>query len=62
MVSQDEIRNELKNFLKEKGIKNKKVAEKVMLSDQTISMFLHEKRELSHRKLVLIHLFVMENN
>ncbi|MCB2297062.1 helix-turn-helix domain-containing protein [Clostridium tagluense] len=60
-MSQDEVRIELKNFLLDKGVKNKKVAESVGLSDNTISMFLREKRELSHRKLELIHQYVMKN-
>lgn len=61
VVSQDEIRKELKEYLQNKGVKNKYIAQNVGVSDQTISMFLHCKRELSPKRLRSIHLYILDN-
>lgn len=60
-MSQDEVRIELKEFLQKRGVKNKYIAELSGVSEQTISMFLHSKRELSPKRLELIYLYISEN-
>ena len=53
-MTQESIRNDLKNYLKENGIKNKFIAEKIDLSPSMISYFINGKKRLSANKLNLI--------
>lgn len=59
---QEEVRKELKEFLKSKGVKNKYIANYAGLTDASISMFLHDKRDLSRQKLDLILEYIKINN
>lgn len=59
-INNDFVMNELKSYLKNKGIKNKHVAEKVGLSNTSISLFLQGKRELARSKLQKIYELMIE--
>lgn len=50
-MSQEVIREDLKKYLKENGIKNKFIAEKIDISTAMISYFLNGKKRLSSKYL-----------
>jgi len=50
-MSQEVIREDLKKYLKENGIKNKFIAQKIQLSTAMISYFLNGKKGLSSNYL-----------
>ncbi|AQS04012.1 helix-turn-helix domain-containing protein [Clostridium beijerinckii] len=53
-MKQDVIREDLKNYLKENGIKSKFIAQKIGLSEGMISYFINGKKRLSSANLILI--------
>jgi len=68
MLSNDRVRKDLINYLKEFGVKNKFIAKKVDLSDVTISLFLSSQRDIAQDKLEKIdrlingnHIFLSKN-
>jgi predicted transcriptional regulator len=50
-MTQESIRNDLKNYLKDNGIKNKFIAQKIGLSEGMISYFINGKKNLSSNRL-----------
>lgn len=57
-MSNETVREELVKFLSEKGVKQKKIADVVGCSPQTINMFLLNKRNISYKKLIVIHSYI----
>jgi len=53
-MKQDIVREDLKNYLKENGIKAKFIANKIGISAVMISYFINGKKRLSSNNLVLI--------
>ncbi|MBF7811949.1 helix-turn-helix domain-containing protein [Clostridium beijerinckii] len=53
-MKQDIIREDLKSYLKENGIKAKFIAEKIGISPAMISYFINHKKKLSSASLILI--------
>ncbi|MFL0194432.1 helix-turn-helix domain-containing protein [Clostridium sp. WILCCON 0269] len=53
-MTNENVKERLKNYLRERGVRNNFIAEKVGLSDTTICLFLKGKRLLSDKKLKLI--------
>lgn len=53
-MRQDVIREDLKNYLKDNGIKSKFIAKKIGLSEGMISYFINGKKRLSSNNLILI--------
>ena len=49
------IRQELKEFLNEYGIKNRYIAKKLNMSDSTVSLWLKGERELSPDRLKILY-------
>ncbi|NRT88893.1 helix-turn-helix domain-containing protein [Clostridium beijerinckii] len=54
-MNQDTIRNDLKKYLEDNGIKNKFIAKQIGLSESMISYFLNGKKRLSSNSLNLIY-------
>lgn len=53
-MNQNTIREDLKKYLEDNGIKNKFIANKIGLSESMISYFLNGKKRLSSASLDLI--------
>ena len=53
-LTNESIRQELKKFLKEYGIKNNYIAKKINMSNSTVSLWLKGERELSPDRLEII--------
>lgn len=60
-MQQETIREDLKNYLKENGIKSKWIAEKLNLSPAMISYFINGKKRLSSVNLNLISSIIYKN-
>ncbi|UYZ34173.1 helix-turn-helix transcriptional regulator [Clostridium beijerinckii] len=54
-MNQDTIRNDLKKYLEDNGIKNKFIAKQIGLSESMVSYFLNGKKRLSSTSLNLIY-------
>lgn len=54
-MTQESIRNDLKNYLKDNGIKSKFIAQKIGLSEGMISYFINGKKNLSTKHLNSIY-------
>lgn len=61
MLSCEDVSDKLNRYLKEYGVKNKHIAEKVGLSEPTICLFRQGRRELSQDKLELINALININ-
>lgn len=61
IISNEMIRDKLKDFLHKKGVMQMKVADECGMSRTTLSLFLQNKREVSYRKLLALHQY-MQNN
>ena len=59
-MTNDSVRKELRELISNFGIKQRFVANKVDLSDTTISFFVRDKRDLPIEKLKEIHKFCTE--
>lgn len=60
-MNQDTIRNDLKQYLEDNGIKNKFIAKQIGLSESMISYFLNGKKRLSSTSLNLISNIIYKN-
>lgn len=60
-MTNEVVRNELKELMNGLGIKQCFIAKKFDLSDTTISYFMRDMRDLPVRKLEEIHQFCIEN-